>query len=62
MKALSNTRRQQLQAFDLLATIVLLTRPDGQVVYANAPAEDALGVGRRALEQARLQDLSLIHI
>ena len=57
MKALSNTRRKQLQAFDLLATIVLLTRPDGQVVFANAAAEDVLGLGRRALEQSRLQDV-----
>jgi two-component system nitrogen regulation sensor histidine kinase GlnL len=57
MKPLSNTRRKQLQAFNLLATIVLLTRPDGQVVFANAAAEDVLGMGRRALEQSRLQDL-----
>ncbi|MFM2240404.1 MAG: Nitrogen regulation protein, partial [Pseudomonadota bacterium] len=57
MKRLSATRRKQIQNFDLLATIVLLTRPDGQVVFANAAAEDVLGMGRRALEQLRLQDL-----
>ncbi len=57
MKSLSTTRRKQLQAFNLLATIVLLTRPDGQVVFANAAAEDVLGMGLRALEQSRLQDL-----
>jgi two-component system nitrogen regulation sensor histidine kinase GlnL len=57
MKLLTSTRRKQLQAFNLLATIVLLTRPDGQVVFANAAAEDVLGIGQRALEQSRLQDL-----
>ncbi|MFZ9557897.1 MAG: nitrogen regulation protein NR(II) [Limnohabitans sp.] len=57
MKPLANTRRKQLQAFNLLATIVLLTRPDGQVVFANAAAEDVLSIGQRALEQSRLQDL-----
>ncbi|NBO01892.1 MAG: PAS domain-containing sensor histidine kinase [Betaproteobacteria bacterium] len=40
-----------------MATIVLLTRPDGQVVFANAAAEDVLSIGQRALEQSRLQDL-----
>jgi two-component system nitrogen regulation sensor histidine kinase GlnL len=57
MKPLASTRRKQLQAFNLLATIVLLTRPDGQVVFANAAAEDVLSIGQRALEQSRLQDL-----
>ena len=57
MKPLASTRRKQLQAFNLLATIVLLTRPDGQVVFANAAAEDVLRIGQRALEQSRLQDL-----
>ena len=57
MKPLTSARRKQLQAFDLLATIVLLTRPDGQVVFANPAAEDVLGMGRRTLEQSRLQDL-----
>ena len=41
----------------LLATIVLLARPNGQVVLANAAAEDVLGMGRRAIEQLRLQEL-----
>ena len=57
MTVLSTKRRQQLQAFNLLATIVLLARPNGQVVLANAAAEDVLGMGRRAIEQLRLQDL-----
>ena len=57
MKPLASTRRKQLQAFNLLATIVLPTRPDGQVVFANAAAEDVLSIGQRALEQSRLQDL-----
>lgn len=57
MKPLASTRRKQLQAFNLLATIVLLTRPDGQVVFANSAAEDVLSIGQRALEQSRLQDL-----
>ena len=57
MKPIASTRRKQLQAFNLLATIVLLTRPDGQVVFANAAAEDVLSIGQRALEQSRLQDL-----
>jgi two-component system nitrogen regulation sensor histidine kinase GlnL len=43
-------------AFDLLATLVALARPDGRVEHANATFENLLGVPRRALLGTMLPD------
>jgi two-component system nitrogen regulation sensor histidine kinase GlnL len=43
-------------AFDLLATMVALVRPDGQVLHANAAFENQLGVARRTLQASALTD------
>jgi len=45
-----------LAAFDLLATLVALVRPDGRVLYANASFENLLGVARRNLIGSTLTD------
>jgi two-component system nitrogen regulation sensor histidine kinase GlnL len=45
-----------LAAFDLLATMVALVRPDGQFEHANAAFENTLGVARRALLATSLPD------
>jgi two-component system nitrogen regulation sensor histidine kinase GlnL len=41
-------------AFDLLATMVALVQPDGQVLHANAAFENQLGVARRTLQASAL--------
>ncbi len=46
----------RFQALDLLATLVAVVDADGQVLYANAALEDALGISRRSIASARLQD------
>ena len=46
----------RFQAFDLLATLVAVVRQDGQVLFANAALEDALGISRRTIEGSRFQD------
>jgi two-component system nitrogen regulation sensor histidine kinase GlnL len=45
-----------LAAFDLLATMVAVVRPDGQCLHANAAFENLLGVARRALLSTMLPD------
>lgn len=57
MKPLSAARRKQFQSFNLLATMVLVARPDGHLLFANAASEDVLGMGLRTLASMRLQDL-----
>ena len=42
------------QAFDLLATLVAVLRPNGTVLFANAALEDALAASRRAIEGTNL--------
>ncbi len=44
------------QSFDLLATLVAVLHSDGQVLYANAALEDALGISRRAITGSRFPD------
>jgi len=43
-------------AFDLLATLVSVVRPDARVLHANASFENLLGVPRRALMATALTD------
>jgi len=43
-------------AFDLLATLVAVARPNGEVLHANASFENLLGVPRRALIGTALSD------
>jgi two-component system nitrogen regulation sensor histidine kinase GlnL len=43
-------------AFDLLATLVAVARPDGEVLHANSSFENLLGVPRRALIGTALTD------
>ena len=45
-----------LAAFDLLATMVAVVRPDGLCLHANASFENLLGVARRALLATSLPD------
>jgi len=56
---------QRFQSLDLLATLVAVVASDGAVLYANAALEDALGMSRRSITGARLQDCftdpSLLH-
>lgn len=47
---------QRFQSLDLLATLVAVVAPDGAVLYANAALEDALGMSRRSINGALLQD------
>jgi len=42
------------QSFDLLATLVAVLDDTGQVLFANAALEDALGISRRAIVGSRL--------
>ena len=44
------------EAFDLLATMVALVNPQGSCLYANTAFENVLGLPRRAVLKARLQD------
>jgi two-component system, NtrC family, nitrogen regulation sensor histidine kinase GlnL len=47
---------QRFHSLDLLATLVAVVAPDGAVLYANAALEDALGMSRRSINGALLQD------
>ncbi|MDO9479704.1 MAG: nitrogen regulation protein NR(II) [Hydrogenophaga sp.] len=47
---------QRFHSLDLLATLVAVVASDGAVLYANAALEDALGMSRRSITGARLQD------
>jgi len=42
------------QAFDHLATLVAVVRPDGRCVFANATFEQVLGLSRRAVQRSNL--------
>lgn len=46
----------RFQSLDLLATLVAVVDPSGSVLYANAALEDALGMSRRSITGALLQD------
>ena len=52
----SPPRATPFTAFDLLATLVAVIRGDGQVLFANAALEDAMGLSRRSIEGAQLPD------
>jgi two-component system nitrogen regulation sensor histidine kinase GlnL len=43
-------------AFDLLATMIAVVRPDGQCIFANATFENLLGLSRRAILRGSLLD------
>ena len=45
------------QAFDVLATLVAVVRPDATVVFANAALEDAIGISRRTIEETLFTEL-----
>ncbi len=44
------------EAFDQLATMVAVTRPDGQCLRANSALENTLGASRRALQRSSVFD------
>ncbi len=44
---------QRFHSFDLLATLVAVVHSHGEVVFANAALEDALGISRRAIVGSR---------
>jgi two-component system nitrogen regulation sensor histidine kinase GlnL len=46
----------RFSAFDLLATLVAVVRPDASVLFANAALEDALGASRRTIVGSHLSD------
>ena len=46
--------RIRFQAFDLLSSLVAVVDLRGQVIYANAALEDALGITRRVIEGSNL--------
>jgi two-component system, NtrC family, nitrogen regulation sensor histidine kinase GlnL len=46
--------RIRFQAFDLLSSLVAVVDLRGQVIYANAALEDALGITRRVIEGSHL--------
>ncbi|GLS16196.1 signal transduction histidine kinase [Hydrogenophaga electricum] len=46
----------RFHALDLLATLVAVVSRDGTVLFANAALEDALGMSRRSITGAPLQD------
>jgi len=46
----------RFQSLDLLATLVAVVDLQGRVLYANAALEDALGMSRRSITGARMQD------
>ena len=46
----------RFQSLDLLATLVAVVDAQGGVLYANAALEDALGMSRRSITGALLQD------
>ncbi len=46
----------RFQALDLLATLVAVVAPTGEVLFANAALEDALGISRRSIGGSMLQD------
>jgi len=50
------TTPDDFDAFDLLATMVLLVRPDGHCLRANATVENTMGMSRRALQRGNLLD------
>jgi two-component system, NtrC family, nitrogen regulation sensor histidine kinase GlnL len=52
----SSSVAQRFQSLDLLATLVAVVASDGAVLYANAALEDALGMSRRSITGALLQD------
>ena len=56
-KPRSDAPLTRFAALDLLATLVLVTDSQGQVLFANAALEDVLGLPRRSIEGRRLQDL-----
>jgi two-component system nitrogen regulation sensor histidine kinase GlnL len=47
---------ERYEAFDLLATLVALARPDGTVLFVNSGFEAAVGLSRRALVRTSLFD------
>jgi two-component system nitrogen regulation sensor histidine kinase GlnL len=47
---------QRFQSLDLLATLVAVVSSSGDVLYANAALEDALGMSRRSITGSPLQD------
>jgi two-component system, NtrC family, nitrogen regulation sensor histidine kinase GlnL len=47
---------ERYEAFDLLATLVALARPDGTLLFVNAGFEAVAGVSRRALMRTSLFD------
>ena len=46
----------RFQSLDLLATLVAVVDSRGSVLYANAALEDALGMSRRSINGAHMQD------
>jgi two-component system, NtrC family, nitrogen regulation sensor histidine kinase GlnL len=53
---LATSASHRYAAFDLLATLVAVVGPQGQILYVNTPLEDTLGSSRRLLQGSPLAD------
>ena len=51
-----NGELQGFDAYDQLATMVAVVRPDGRCLRANTVLEDVTGIARRALQRSLVQD------
>jgi len=55
-RAVAQNASANLEAFDLLATMVAVVRPGGECLFANATFENVLGLSRRTILRGRLSD------
>ena len=47
---------QAFEAFDQLATMVVMVRPDGRCLQANSALENTVGMSRRSLQRGSIFD------
>src|SRR6218665_2087653 len=55
---MNDSRRNpsSFDAFDMLATMVAVVRPDGECLFANAAFENVMGQSRRVVQRSNLFD------
>jgi two-component system nitrogen regulation sensor histidine kinase GlnL len=54
--SLPSTCQQDFHSFDLLSTLIAVIRTQGEVLFANAALEDALGISRRTVVGSHFPD------
>ena len=57
LPTLSDEALRRWQSFDLLASMIWVTRYDGQIAFVNAVVQELLGVPRHALQGQQLREL-----